>query len=226
MSIRILKSAIFILLLLSNNLNAQLKRDHSIFRFGVKAVSVRGNDSNVSNNLSLKPVIDVGFGINYNLSKNLSFQPEIHYTPRGFSSKVQTTDSTFFANSLELHYLDICPNFNYIFGNQNGFGTKISIWGGPYLGIGITGRNVISGLGISNRGKADSTINYVSAKFGNGLNRIDYGFNVGIGLQIEKITQVGIAYSMGFNNVADNRLYQYYNQSIGVFIAVLFDDLF
>jgi len=225
MSIRILKSAIFILLL-SNNLNAQLKKDHSVFRFGVRAVSVRGNDANVSNNLSFKPVIDVGFGMSYNLSKNLRFQPEIHYSPRGFFSKFKTTDSTYLENSLELHYLDICPNFSYVFDSHDGFGNQISIWGGPYFGVGITGRNIISGVGLSNRGKADSTFNYVSARFGNGLNRIDYGFNVGIGLQIEKITQIGIAYSMGFNNVADNRVYQYYNQSIGVFVTVLFDDIF
>jgi hypothetical protein len=214
------------MVLLSNSLNAQLKRDHSVFRFGIRAVSIRGNDVNVSNNLSLKPVIDVGFGMSYNLSKNLRFQPEIHYSPRGFFSKFKATDSTYLENSLELHYLDICPNFSYIFGSQIGLGKQVSIWGGLYLGIGIVGRNVFSGTILSNRAKADSTFNYVSARFGNGLNRIDYGFNVGIGLQIEKITQIGIAYSMGFNNVADNRVYQYYNQSIGVFVTVLFDDIF
>ena len=205
---------------------AQLKKDRSIFRFGVRAVNIYGNNVPFGNNVNLKPVVDVGFGISYRLSQNLSFQPEIHYSPRGFQSKYNFTDSTYTQNSLELHYLDICPNLNYVFGNGNSFSTKLCVWAGPYLGVGITGRNVYSGVRLSERRRADSTFSNTVRTFDNGLKRIDYGFNMGVGIQIEKFTQIGISYSVGLNNVADDRTFQYYNQSIGVFVTVLFDDMF
>jgi hypothetical protein len=205
---------------------AQFKKDRSVFRFGVRHVNVYGDNVPFGNSIQLKPVIDLGFGMNYRLSKNLSFQPEIHYSPRGFKSKYQGTDSTYTDNSLELHYLDICPNLNYVFGNRDSFKTQLCVWAGPYLGVGITGRNVYSGVRLSNRRIADSTFSNTVRTFGNGLKRIDYGFNMGVGIQVEKFAQIGISYSVGLNNVADDRTFKYYNQSIGMFITVLFDDMF
>jgi hypothetical protein len=205
---------------------SQLKKDHSFFRFGVRNVNIYGDNVPFGDNIKLKPVVDLGFGINYRLSKNLSFQPEIHYSPRGFQSKYQGTDSTYTDNSLELHYLDICPNLNYVFGERDNFRTQLCVWAGPYLGVGITGRNVYSGVTLNNQRRADSTFSRTVRTFGNGLNRIDYGFNMGIGIQVEKFTQIGISYSVGLNNVADDRTFQYYNQSIGIFVNILFDDMF
>jgi Outer membrane protein beta-barrel domain len=205
---------------------AQFKKDRSVFRFGVRAVNVYGDNVPFGNSIKLKPVVDLGFGPHYRLSNNLSFQPEIHYSPRGFQSTYRDTDSTYTDNSLELHYLDFCPNLNYVFGNRDSFGTQLCVWAGPYLGVGIAGKNVYSGVRLSERRKADSTFSNTVRTFGNGLNRIDYGFNMGIGIQVEKFTQIGISYSVGLNNVADDRTFQYYNQSIGVFINVFFDDMF
>ena len=207
--------------------NAQFKKDHYIFKFGVRSVSVRTENIYQKDNFSMKPVIDFGFGVNYNLSKNLRFQPEIHYNPKGFKSKLNLSDSTFVENSLELHYLDLCPNFSYTVADHQSYRTKLNVWGGPYLGFGIGGRNVLSGQIINTKGtKADSTYSYVNRRFTSGLNRMDYGFNVGAGLQFEKFTQVGFSYSMGFNNILDSKTAAVYNQSIGIYMIVLFDDMF
>jgi long-subunit fatty acid transport protein len=215
------------ILLFSITCNAQTKRDRSFFRFGLRNVSVRSENIGLRDNIRLKPVIDLGFGLTYNLSDRLRFQPGIQYSPRGFNSKNNLTDSTFVENSLELHYLDICPNFSYSFGWFDTYGTRIIVWGGPYLGIGIAGKNYASGTILNTKGiKADSTFNNTEFTFGNGLNRIDYGFNAGLGLQVEKYVQFGVAYSMGFNNIADNKIFNVYNQSIGFYVTVLFDDMF
>jgi hypothetical protein len=56
--------------------------------------------------------------------------------------------------------------------------------------------------------------------------RQDYGINVGAGLQFERFTQVGISYSMGFNNILDSKTVSIYNQSIGIYVIVQFDDMF
>jgi hypothetical protein len=218
----------FFIIATATNCSAQLKKNHSVFRLGVRHVSIYGDNVPFGNEIKLKPVVDLGFGINYQISKSLSFQPEIHYSPRGFKSTYRrnSLDSTYTDNSLELHYLDICPNLNYVFGDRNRFNTQLCVWAGPYLGVGITGRNVYSGVRLNDKRRADSTFSTTVRTFGNGLKRIDYGFNMGIGLQFEKFTQIGISYSVGLNNVADDRTFQYYNQSIGVFVNVLFDDMF
>ena len=214
-------------LLVSFFVKAQFKKDHYIFKFGVRSVSVRTENIYQKDNFSIKPVIDFGFGVNYNLSKNLRFQPEIHYNPRGFKSKYNLTDSTYVENSLELHYLDLCPNFSYTFGDYQSFRTKLNVWAGPYLGFGIGGRNVLSGLRINTKGtKADSTYSSVNKTFSNGLSQIDYGFNVGAGIQLEKFTQVGFSYSMGFNNILDSKIVSIYNKSVGIYVIILFDDMF
>lgn len=224
-----MKSLTFTLYFLLTSLfaNGQFKKDHYFFKFGVRSVSVRTENIYSKDNFSLKPVIDLGFGINYNLSKSLRFQPEIHYNPKGFKSKLNFSDSTFVENSLELHYLDLCPNFSYTFGDHQSLRTKLNIWGGPYLGFGVGGRNVVSGQIINTKGtKADSTYSNVNKRFTNGLNRLDYGFNVGAGVQLEKFTQVGFSYSMGFNNILDSKTVAVYNQSIGMYVIVFFDDMF
>ena len=214
-------------LLTSFLVNAQFKKDHFIFKFGVRSVSIRSENIYQKDNFFMKPVIDFGFGVNYNLSKNFRFQPEIHYNPRGFKSRFNLSDSTYVENLLELHYLDLCPNFSYTVANHQSYRTKLNVWGGPYLGFGIGGRNVLSGQIINTKGtKADSTYSYVNRRFTSGLNRMDYGFNVGVGLQFEKFTQVGFSYSMGFNNILDSKTVAVYNQSVGIYMIVLFDDMF
>ena len=214
-------------LLTSFLVNAQFKKDHFIFKFGVRSVSIRSENIYQKDNFFMKPVIDFGFGVNYNLSKNFRFQPEIHYNPRGFKSRFNLSDSTYVENLLELHYPDLWPNFSYTVANHQSYRTKLNVWGGPYLGFGIGGRNVLSGKIINTKGtKADSTYSYVNKRFTSGLNRIDYGFNVGAGLQFEKFTQVGFSYSMGFNNILDSKTVAVYNQSVGIYMIVLFDDMF
>ena len=218
---------VFCFLLINFTVNAQLKKDRSFFKLGIRAVEIHTDNIPIKDNFHLKPVVDVGFGMNYNLSEKVRFQPEIHYNPRGFKAKYNFTDSTYLSQSLELHYLDLCPSFSYTFGGHQSFQTRVIVWGGPYLGVGIVGRNVVSGVTLNANGtKADENFSYVNKKFGDGLNRIDYGFNVGFGLQYEKFAQIGFSYGMGLNNIADNTSFTTYNRSVGIYVVVLFDDMF
>ncbi len=117
--------------------------------------------------------------------------------------------------------------FSYALRGHQSLQTRLTVWGGPYFGVGIAGRNVLSGVTLNTKGtKADSTFSDKSITFKNGINRIDYGFNVGLGLQFEKFTQVGISYSMGFNNILEDKKFPIYHQSIGIYVIVLFDDMF
>lgn len=221
---RFLYSTIILLFLLPLIASGQRKKDHYLFHFGLRSVDVRSDNSPPT---SFKPVVDIGFGINYQLSQNLQFQPELRYTPRGYQSKSTLTDSTFLNNSLSLHYVDFCPNFNYTFGSTEHTFIHLSIWGGPYLGLGIIGKQTTSGTILNtNKTRADSTVSRTNAAFGNGLNRLDYGLNLGVGLQFERIAQLGISYSIGFNNVSTFQASLIYNQSWGLYMRVLFDDMF
>ena len=218
---------VFCLLLFNFTLIAQSKKDQFFFKFGIKSLTIITDNPLVKDNFYLKPAIDFGFGINYNLSKNFRFQPEIHYTPRGFKSKYNFSDSAYLQHSLELHYLDLYSNFSYTIGGYEGFQTRMILWGGPYLGLGLMGRNVISGVLPRTIGtRTDSTFSNVNKRFGDGLNRIDYGFNIGLGLQYDKFTQFGFSYSQGFNNITDQYSFATYNKSVGIYIIILFDRMF
>ena len=121
-------------------MSTQFRKDHYIFNFGVRSVSIRTKNIHQKDNFSIKPVINLSFGVNYNLSKNIHFQPEIHYNPKGFRSKLNFSDSTYLESSLELHYLNLCPNFSYTFSDHQNYKPKVNVWGGPYLGFGIGGK--------------------------------------------------------------------------------------
>ncbi len=214
------------LLFITNVAISQFRKDHYIFRFGIKSVKVVGDNLNFENNLKFKPVADFGFGINYHLSKRLGFQPELHYSSRGYKAKINLTDSTFLTNKYNLGYLDFCPNFNYSFGKNLGGKPTLSLNIGPYFGYRFTGRHIFKGKIVDlNSNKADSTFTQ-NRKITN-LNRIDYGLSLGLGVNFNHYIQVGISYSRGFNNLTlANEPKKYYNNGIGIFMTILFDDMF
>lgn len=213
------------LLLLAYYSNGQLKKEHYLFRLGIRQVSI-GGDKIYEGKANIKPVIDVGFGINYPLSKQVNFQPTINYTPRGYKSSFNYTDSTNISQELSLHYLDFCPNFSVRFSKKD-YGNTVFIWGGPYVGVGLWGNTTVEGKLINPKNKlADSTYSITTNSFNNGVKRIDYGINVGIGIQSYRFIRMGISYSLGFNNLSDDRKVNYYHQSFGIFANVLFDDMF
>ena len=97
---------------------------------------------------------------------------------------------------------------------------------GPYVGLGLAGRSVVSGVTPRTNGLSDSTFLAIDKTFGGGLNRLDYGFNLSIGIQYEKFAQFGVTYSLGLNNIVDKNSFTTYNKSIGIYMIFTFDELF
>ena len=221
-------AALFVFSILSFSGSAQFKKERNIFRMGLRNVDMTGIDAGTR---SFAPAIDLGFGASYYLSGNIKFEPELHYSPRGFSSTTKYTDSTNTKSSLYIHYLDFCPNFSFIFGSKaKKGGVPINFWVGPYLGYGFAGSLNSDKLTINPRtNKADTTISTSASPFSSGVKRLDYGINAGIGLRFDNFVNFGITYSRGFNDLADDKRYGttgIYNQSYGFYVSVLFDDVF
>ncbi|MFC0185399.1 Outer membrane protein beta-barrel domain-containing protein [Pseudarcicella hirudinis] len=206
--------------------NAQFHKEKVLFRLGVRQLGMTG-DVPFKDDASLNIGVDAGVGISYKITSKLKFQPEIHYSQRGFRSKHNYTDSTYIENTISLHYVDFSPNLSFNLLKKGLRGDWLNIWGGPYVGYGFAGNTTVSEKVLNDRtNKADTTLTRSVNSFSNGVKRLDYGVNVGVGFKPNQFVTIGATYSLGLNNLSDDNKYTLYNHSFGLFLTVLFDDLF
>jgi hypothetical protein len=60
--------------------------------------------------------------------------------------------------------------------------------------------------------------------FSRDIRRLDMGFKVGIGIVSQNFVSVGLTYQAGLMNIATNSK-SLYNQSLGFYMRVFFDDV-
>jgi len=119
-------------------------------------ITVSGEDVINSN---YKAGFQAGLVFDFGVTNNFSVIPELLFSQRGSKG----TNS-----SLTLNYLQLPVNLALKF--DVGYGSKLFIFAGPYIGYGISANNDL---------KFGSAINELKA--------LDFGFNGGIGYQFEKI---------------------------------------
>jgi hypothetical protein len=216
--------AIFFLIILFSS-SAQSQKKNNFFRLGIRQIDLIG-DFPLKNNHQFLPAIDFGFGKSYSLGTNLSFEPELHFSPRGYRSAFQVNDSVSVTSKIAIQYLDFSPNLSFTLGKKGLSRKPLNVWIGPYIGYGLSGKSTYESTG-QRKSKSDTIITSTTFPLGTNLSRLDYGINAGVGLRFENFVNFGITYSQGFNNIADNRIYgTIYNQSWGIYLSVLFDDMF
>ncbi len=148
----------------------------------------------------------------------LSFQPGIIFTGKG--SKTQSGDpsgSTYFKATSNPYYIEIPANF--VFRTPTGT-VKFFAGAGPYLAIGIAGKNKTEGkyLGVPFSSENDiefsnddpSTLNYEEGAGFGIMKRFDYGLNGIVGIEFTKaVLSVNYGYGLaklqsGSNSSADD----------------------
>ncbi|TGE26969.1 outer membrane beta-barrel protein [Hymenobacter metallicola] len=136
---------------------------------------------------------------------NLSIQPSLLFSQKGFQTKEEETFSgtTFKSEtSLRLSYAEIPVNLVYTTGETEGF----QIFAGPYIGIGIGGKYKYeySGGGINESG--DDKIKFAN-KYGDDdteyVRTLDLGLNAGVGYKAGPV-QAQLGYGLGFSNLIPN----------------------
>ncbi|CAM4187337.1 PorT family protein [Cytophagaceae bacterium 50C-KIRBA] len=216
--------AIF-LLALNHPGMAQVDKTKKIFHLAVKSVRFSGDVASKEAFL-FKPSIEVGFGIQLPINKHLSFNPEINLAQRGHHGKMSFSDSTYSERTITLNYLDLNPNFELTLGRVSEFSSNFSIWGGPYFGIGLWDNTFVENR-IINPAKPNSyiTVSNSSESFSSDFRRIDAGIKFGIGIVSKRFVAAGFTYQAGLANITASPI-KTYNQSLGFYFRVFFDDMF
>lgn len=210
--------------LLVNTATAQKNRSKKIFH--IEAKSARFNGDGVGGETYFfKPAFEVGFGLQYPLTSRVSFNPELTLSQKGFHGKTNYSDSTYTERNLSLNYLDISPNFEIKLGSVSEYASGFSIWGGPYLGVGLWD-NASYNIRSANPLKPGTyTLTSTSGEsFSRDIRRLDMGFKVGIGVVSQNFVSVGLTYQAGLMNIATDSK-SLYNQSLGFYMRVFFDDI-
>ncbi len=190
-----------------------------ILRAGVNLANISiTNDGSVDENKMLTS-FQVGFIGDLKIAPILSFQPGILFTGKG--SKTQsgkTTDATYYRATTNPYYIEIPANF--VFKTPTG-DVKFFAGAGPYIAIGIAGKNKVDGkvLGVAFNSEKNikwsnddpSTLNYEEGSGYGIMKRFDYGLNGTAGFELDKaVLSVNYGFGLaklqsGSNSSADDK---------------------
>jgi hypothetical protein len=197
----ILFGGAFLLILL--NTNAQ--KSSIILRGGLNLANVSVTENGRIDDAKSLASFQAGFIGDVNLGKFASLQPGLLVTGKG--SKTQSgepTDANYFKATTNPVYLEVPLNLVFKFGMNEG--PNFFAGAGPYLAIGIAGKNKTEGkfLGASFSNESDiewsnddpTTLNYEEGAGFGIMKRFDYGLNGTAGIDFKKAV-VSVNYGLG-----------------------------
>lgn len=174
------------------------------FRFGMNLTTMTIQTKGIT----LRPETPFGvhFGTNYEIpfNRNFSIFYGFLFSSKGSDYKIDTIDI-----SLAPTYIEIPVNIAYNFGSG---ATKISLFAGPYTACAIGGYKIVSGGGFK----------YMA--FGPGANNdlksLDFGFNLGIGVNIKGYL-ISAQYGIGMRNISPADDSKMRNRVFGISVSAL-----
>jgi hypothetical protein len=204
-----MKKALLVLLCGSAVLIANAQKDSPKSSFIIKGglnsanVSVTSN-GRVEDANSLKS-FHVGFVGDLYLAKILSFQPGLLFTGKGTKSEAgQSSDANYYKATTNPMYLEIPANL--VFKIPLAANAKIYAGAGPYLAVGVAGKNKSEGKvgGVAFESNSNikwsnddpTTLNYEEGAGFGILKRFDYGLNGLAGVEFDKLL-LGVGYGYG-----------------------------
>ncbi|HYJ37310.1 MAG TPA: porin family protein [Chitinophagaceae bacterium] len=202
-----------------------------IIKAGLNSANITvTDDGNVEDAKSLKS-FHVGVVGDLYLANVLSFQPGILLTGKGSKTQSgQESDPNFYRATTNPLYLEIPANLVLKFPLASN--AKIYAGAGPYLAIGIAGKNKVEGkvAGVEFESKEDiewsnddpTTLNNEEGAGFGILRRFDYGVNALAGVEFDKLI-LGAGYGLGLaklqsgtdNSSSDNNKNRVWSFSLG-----------
>ncbi len=190
-----------------------------ILKFGVNLANISVTYDGDVDEAKMLTSFQVGFTGNIKIAPTISFQPGILITGKG--SKTQsgnTTDANYYRATTNPFYAEIPANF--VFTTPTG-PIKFFIGAGPYIAIGLAGKNKVDGkfFGTSFHSEKaiewsnddPSTLDYEEGSGYGILKRFDYGLNGLAGIEMKSaILSVGYGFGLaklqsGSNSSADDQ---------------------
>jgi outer membrane protein with beta-barrel domain len=197
--------------------NAQ--KSSAIIKAGLNLANVSVNkDGDVDDSKTLTS-FHVGLTGDITLTSFLSFQPGILFTGKGAKTEVgNSSDATYYKATSNPYYIEIPVNL--VFKAPMSKDAKFFVGAGPYLGIGVAGKNKVEGkyLGVVFENENDidfsnddpTTLNYEEGAGFGIMRRFDFGLNGTAGLE-GKSMLFSVNYGLGLaklqsgtDNSADN----------------------
>jgi Outer membrane protein beta-barrel domain len=177
-----------------------------IIRAGVNAATISiTNDGDVDENKILGS-FQVGFIGDFKLTSFLYLQPGVLFTGKGSKTESgKTSEATYYRATSNPYYAEIPVNIVFKTPNQKK-GVRFFAGAGPYLGIGVAGRNKVEGkfLGVAFKSEEDiefskddpGTVDYEEGAGFGIMKRFDYGVNLTTGIET-KHAVIGLGYGHG-----------------------------
>ncbi|MBC7848309.1 MAG: PorT family protein [Chitinophagaceae bacterium] len=186
------------------------KKTQLILKGGVNFANISVEDDGDVNEASMLTSFHAGLGVNVPITPGFYFQPALLVTGKG--SKLQsgsTTDNTYYKSTTNPIYLELPLNFiGKIPLAEN---TGIILGAGPYVAMGIAGKNKVegkfSGVAFNSENKIDfsnddpTTVNYEEDAGIGKMKRFDLGANLLAGLDFGRVSLTG-QYGLGFTKIA------------------------
>jgi len=202
----------------------QKYKPKKIFHLEAKSVRFSG-DGTSKESYFFKPAVEIGIGLQYPITARASFSPLLSLTQRGYHAKTNYSDSSYVDRTISLNYLDLSPNVEIKLGSLSEYGGGITVWAGPYFGVGLWDNSTY----ITRGANPLKPTNYVTTtttgeSFSRDLRRTDMGFKIGLGFVSQNFVSLGVTYQTGVINIASGGG-SLYNQSLGFYLRVYFDDI-
>jgi Outer membrane protein beta-barrel domain len=203
-------------LLASTAVTAQ--KSTAILRVGLNLANVSINDNGGTNDAKTLASFQVGILADLNIAPCFAIQPGLIFTGKGTKTQSGNEgDANFYRATTNPYYLEVPVNF--VFKTPTG-PVKFFAGAGPYLAIGIAGKNKVRGSVAGVDYSSDNTIKWSNddpstlneeegAGFGI-MKRFDYGLNGLLGIETQNIVfsanyGLGLAkLQSGSNSGADN----------------------
>ena len=211
-------------------LNTNAQKSSIILRGGLNLANVTVSEGGRVDDAKTFTSFQAGFIGDVSLGQFVSFQPGLLVTGKG--SKTQSgepTDANYYKATTNPIYLEVPLNLVFKFGSNSG--PNFFAGAGPYLAIGIAGKNKTEGkfLGTSFSSEDNivwsdddpTTLNYEEGAGFGIMKRFDYGLNGTAGIDLKKAV-LSVNYGLGLaklqsgsDNSDDNNKHRVLSFTIG-----------
>lgn len=169
-------------------------------KFGLKGglnltnMLAKDNNENLSKDYKVKMGFHLGATATFSISKKFGLESGILFSTKGFKAESLNIKRTVHVNYLELPILAV---YKIDLGRAN-----LLIHAGPYFGYALSGKLKTDKpvLGPNNNAKEED-LKIGTDKLKDDIRPLDWGLNIGTGVEINNIT-VGIQYGAGIANIS------------------------
>lgn len=190
--------------LLMAGTHGQEQKSSAILRAGVNLANVSVTGNGDIDDAKMLTSFQLGIIGDFRLASFLAIQPGLVFTGKGTKTQTGNQDeANFYRATTNPYYLEIPVNL--VFKTPTG-PTKFFAGAGPYLGIGIAGKNKVNGSFLGTSFSAEEKIDWSNddlsttdyeegAGFGI-MKRFDYGLNGTVGVETDNVV-ISANYGLG-----------------------------